>query len=112
MSNIETRRTVRGVRLQKAMADAGIGARRDCEEMITGGRVKVNGRLVTTLPCFIHPANDVVELDGEAVELPASEDADAAGIGAVSERGRALVYVLVNKPKGVITTTRDPEGRA
>jgi pseudouridine synthase len=110
MSNSETRRVARGVRLQKAMADAGIGARRDCEEMITGGRVKVNGRLVTTLPCFVDPAHDVVELDGESIELPASDDA-AASAGAAPERSRALVYVLVNKPKGVITTTRDQEGR-
>lgn len=90
------------------MADAGVGARRDCEEMITGGRVKVNGRLTTTLPCFIDPAVDVVELDDEVIELPvsgtsASQPADA--------RQRPLVYVLINKPKGVITTTSDPEGR-
>ena len=54
------------------MADAGIGARRDCEEMITAGRVRVNGRVVTTLPCFVDPQRDVVELDGEVIELPES----------------------------------------
>jgi pseudouridine synthase len=94
-----------GVRLQKAMADAGIGARRDCEEMITAGRVHVNGSVVTTLPCFVDPAHDVVELDGEVIELPVSEASAAA-----SAR-RNFTYVLVNKPKGVITTTSDPEGR-
>ena len=93
------------VRLQKAMADAGIAARRDCEEMIAAGRVKVNGRVVATLPCFVDPANDVVELDGEVVELP-----QAATPGAQRSE-RAPVYVLVNKPKGVITTTSDPQGR-
>src|SRR5262245_15687597 len=97
----------RGVRLQKAMADAGIGARRDCEELITAGRVKVNGRVVTTLPCFVEPESEVVELDGEVVELPASSAAEAKA----AARSRVLTYVLVNKPKGVITTTRDPEGR-
>ena len=84
------------------MADAGIGARRDCEEMITAGRVKVNGRIVTTLPCFVDPRRDVVELDGSLLDLPeTSTDA----------KPRTLLYYLVNKPKGVITTTRDPEGR-
>lgn len=95
----------RGVRLQKAMADAGIAARRECEEMITAGRVRVNGRAVAALPCFVDPAHDVVELDGERIELPsvATDVTDAPA--------RPFVYVLVNKPKGFITTTRDPEGR-
>lgn len=97
-----------GVRLQKAMAEAGIGARRDCEEMITGGRVRVNGKVVTTLPCFVDPANDVVELDGEVVELPESATGSTAD---AAKTARTHTYVLVNKPKGVITTTRDPEGR-
>lgn len=101
----------KGVRLQKAMADAGLGARRDCEEMITAGRVKVNGRVVNTLPCFVSPATDVVELDDEVVELPVPEDgADEAGTSKAT-RPRSLIYVLINKPKGVITTTSDPEGR-
>ncbi|HWK74939.1 MAG TPA: pseudouridine synthase [Povalibacter sp.] len=95
-----------GVRLQKAMADAGIGARRDCEEMITAGRVRVNGKVITTLPCFVDPQRDLVELDGEAIELPA-----AVAESSAATAPRALTYVLVNKPKGVITTTRDPEGR-
>ena len=90
------------MRLQKAMADAGIGARRDCEEMITAGRVKVNGRVVTALPCFVDPRRDVVELDGTLIDLPETS---------TEAPPRALIYYLVNKPKGVITTTRDPEGR-
>jgi pseudouridine synthase len=89
------------------MADAGIGARRDCEDLITAGRVKVNGRLVTSLPCFVEPERDVVELDGEVIELPVASAAE----GTPAAKPRALTYVLVNKPKGVITTTRDPEGR-
>ena len=89
------------------MAEAGIGARRDCEDLITAGRVKVNGRVVTTLPCFVEPERDVVELDGEVIELPVT----ASGEGAEPAKARALTYVLVNKPKGVITTTSDPEGR-
>lgn len=100
----------KGVRLQKAMADAGLGARRDCEEMIVAGRVQVNGRVVDTLPCFVEPASDVVELDGEVIELPIAEES-ADGSGKTASKARAFIYVLINKPKGVITTTSDPEGR-
>lgn len=88
------------------MADAGIGARRDCEDMITGGRVRVNGKVVTTLPCFVEPGRDVVELDGEVIDLPQTATTKA---GATAPRNH--VYVLINKPRGVITTTNDPEGR-
>jgi pseudouridine synthase len=93
------------------MADAGIGARRDCEEMITSGRIKVNGRVVTTLPCFVDPSQDVVKLDDEVIQLPEIVTASASSGAAATTQARSLVYVLVNKPKGVITTTRDPEGR-
>jgi 23S rRNA pseudouridine2605 synthase len=91
-----------GVRLQKAMADAGVGARRDCEGMIAAGRVKVNGRVVTELPCFIDPRRDVVQLDELLVDIPDT---------IAESTSRALIYYLINKPKGVITTTKDPEGR-
>src|SRR5687768_11733218 len=94
------------VRLQKAMADAGIGARRDCEEMITAGRVRVNGKVITTLPCFVDPSSDLVELDGEAITLP-----EVTPSGPTAKPARTFSYVLINKPKGVITTTSDPEGR-
>ncbi|AMN47897.1 hypothetical protein ACG33_12475 [Steroidobacter denitrificans] len=116
-----------GVRLQKAMADAGLGARRDCENMITTGRVRVNGRTIDTLPCFIDPARDIVELDGEILRLSAAagthpEDAArnqersgnqpaSRSEAATAIQAHAHIYVLINKPKGVITTTRDPEGR-
>lgn len=94
------------MRLQKAMADAGVGARRDCEELIRAGRVRVNGQIVSELPCFIDPARDVVELDGEVLELPLASDAERNRAAT-----RSFAYVLINKPKGVVTTTRDPEGR-
>ena len=89
------------------MADAGVGARRDCEDLITAGRVKVNGKVVTTLPCFVDPASDVVEFDGEPIELQQSE----RKAGKDSAPARSFSYVLINKPKGVITTTNDPQGR-
>lgn len=126
-SNRQQARPATGVRLQKAMADAGLGARRDCENMIAAGRVRVNGRTIDTLPCFIDPASDVVELDGEIVRLPGAARAHRADAGrsvdrpenrsaspsetAAAVQARPHIYVLVNKPKGVITTTRDPEGR-
>lgn len=93
------------------MADAGLGARRDCEDMITAGRVAVNGRIVDTLPCFIDPANDEVQLDGEVIELPVPEGSDTADTTKAAPKTRSFIYVLINKPKGVITTTNDPEGR-
>jgi 23S rRNA pseudouridine2605 synthase len=102
----ESPESTASIRLQKAMADAGIGARRDCENMITSGRVRVNGEVVTTLPCFVDPAHDRVELDGEVIELPQPSTASAA-----TKSARSFSYVLINKPKGVITTTSDPEGR-
>ena len=98
--------TPKGVRLQKAMADAGVGARRDCEEMILAGRVRVNGETITSLPHFIDPASDVVELDHEVLKLPSTRVETKA-----EQPDRHFAYVLINKPKGVITTTSDPEGR-
>src|SRR5690606_18286977 len=104
MSKPQAASASKGVRLQKAMADAGLGARRDCEEMITAGRVKVNGRVVNTLPCFVSPATDVVELDDEVIKLPVPEgEAGEAGGSKAATRPRSLIYVLINKPKGVIT---------
>jgi hypothetical protein len=57
------------VRLQKALADAGIAARRDCELLILKGRVHVNGREVRALPCFVDSKNDVVTFDGVPVDI-------------------------------------------
>ena len=75
--------------------------------MITEGRVRVNGKVVMKLPCFIDPQQDKVELDGETIEFPESVQASAS----TKSTARSYTYVLINKPKGVITTTRDPEGR-
>lgn len=96
-----------GVRLQKALADAGIAARRDCEQLILTGRIQLNGRNVVELPCFINPEKDVVSLDGVPQDLSASIVRKKGGAAA----SEVLTYVLINKPKGMITTARDPEGR-
>ena len=89
-------------RLQKVLADAGVASRRDCELAILAGRVRVNGRPVHALPCLVRPGKDLVELDGEIIET-----------GRRVKRAQVEhLYFAVNKPKGVISTARDPEGRA
>lgn len=87
-------------RLQKVLADAGIASRRDCELAVQAGRVRVNGRTVRELPCWVRPDNDLVEWDGEIVDLNRRARLD-----------QSYLYFAVNKPKGVISTARDPQGR-
>jgi 23S rRNA pseudouridine2605 synthase len=80
-------------RLQKVMASAGVASRRQCEEVILEGMVQVNGRVVDRLPAFVDPETDVITVGGKRIR-PA--------------RG---VYYVLNKPKGVICTSDDPQGR-
>ena len=82
-----------GERLQKVLARAGLGSRRQCEELVASGRVTVNGDRAE-LGRRVDPLHDRIEVDG--IPLPVRPDA---------------VYYLLNKPRGVITTVRDPEGR-
>jgi 23S rRNA pseudouridine2605 synthase len=82
-----------GDRLQKVMARVGVGSRRVCEELITDGRVTVNGE-IPVLGRRVDPTVDRVELDG--VPLPIRTD---------------LVHYLVNKPAGVVSTVEDTHGR-
>ncbi|MFK7789570.1 MAG: pseudouridine synthase [Phycisphaeraceae bacterium] len=95
----------RGIRLQKAMAESGFASRRTCEELIEAGRVTVNGTQVKQLPAWVDPAQDAIKVDGEP--LPRAPR---------NRRGKedtavGKTYVMVNKPRGVITTNDDPEGR-
>jgi len=99
--------TSAGVRLQKALADAGIAARRDCEQLILDGRIQVNGKQVLELPCFVN-ADDAVAFDGVPLELKLESKSTISSPVAEDKR----TYLLVNKPKGMITTTSDPQGRA
>ncbi len=131
----------RGIRLQKAMAQAGVASRRTCEEIIEAGRVRVNGDPVTTLPAWVDPAEDRIDVDGEplvrqkparetlvktkrAKPQAAGESSDESNVksgrqnignmgGMDGAEGveRKCTYVLLNKPRHVITTTSDPEGR-
>jgi len=80
-------------RLQKVMAAAGVASRRASEELIVAGRVTVNGRRAT-IGDQVDPTVDIVEVDGERVNVDP-----------------ALVYVMLNKPQGYVSTTSDPEGR-
>ncbi|MFI5053132.1 MAG: pseudouridine synthase [Acidimicrobiia bacterium] len=82
-----------GERLQKVLARAGLGSRRTCEELIADGRVTVDGE-VAVLGRRVDPEHDRIELDGVAVVV----DDD-------------LVYYLLNKPPGYVSTASDPEGR-
>jgi 23S rRNA pseudouridine2605 synthase len=87
-------------RLQKVLADAGVASRRDCELAVRAGRVRVNGRIIRELPCWVRPDNDLVEWDDNIIDI--------------GRRGRvdqSYLYFAVNKPKGVISTARDPQGR-
>ena len=80
-------------RLQKVLARAGLGSRRACEDLIREGRVTVNGR-VAVLGERVDPRADRVEVDGARVPL-----------------NPELRYLALNKPRGVVTTASDPQGR-
>jgi 23S rRNA pseudouridine2605 synthase len=81
-------------RLQKIMARAGIASRRKAEEYITSGRVTVNGELVTELGAKADASTDHIKVDGKLLRFPSKQ-----------------VYIALNKPKEVVTTLSDPEGR-
>ena len=86
-------RSTEGERIQKVLARAGLGSRRRCDELVASGRVTVNGE-VAGLGRRVHVASDKVSVDG-------------APVGVLPD----LVYYLLNKPRGVVTTACDPEGR-
>ena len=83
-----------GIRLQKVMASAGVASRRVCEEMIAEGRVEVDGEVVTELGVRVDPATVAIHVDGMRLQLD-----------------ETLKYYVFNKPRGVISTMEDPEGR-
>ncbi len=83
-----------GTRLQKVMASAGVASRRVCEEMIAEGRVEVDGQVVTELGVRVDPKSAVIHVDGLRIQLDEN-----------------MVYMVFNKPKGVVSTMEDPDGR-
>ena len=85
--------TQKAERVQKVLAAAGIGSRRACEELIAAGRVAVDGEIIT-LGAKADPTSQVVTLDGERIHT-----------------NPTLIYLLLNKPTGYVTTVTDPQGR-
>lgn len=83
----------RGERLQRYLADAGVAARRACEEFIAEGRVSVNGDIIDWLPAWVDPDSDLVRVDGNAVSA-----------------GARHIYVMLNKPSKTLTTAADEPG--
>ena len=81
-------------RLQKVLAHAGVASRRKCEKLILQGRVRVNGQVVTQLGVKVDPDQDAIEVDGQPI-VPEDK-----------------VYVLLHKPRGYLSDTRDFRGRS
>ena len=82
------------VRLQKLLAQSGVASRRKCEELMLGGQVEVDGEVVTRLGTKVDPRTAVIRVSGKRLP-PVS----------------AHVYLVLNKPRGVVSTMSDPEGR-
>jgi 23S rRNA pseudouridine2605 synthase len=82
-------------RLQKILSAAGVCSRRKAEELILLGNVTVNGEVVNTLGAKADPINDIIAVDGKVLDLEGTE----------------REYYLLNKPRGYITSTSDPQGR-
>ena len=80
-------------RLQRFLAAAGIGSRRECEELIAEGRVEVDGEIVTEMGVKVDPDTQKIRIDGQWVKAP------------------RLAYYMLNKPPGVVSTAADPAGR-
>ncbi|TAK69722.1 MAG: rRNA pseudouridine synthase [Actinomycetota bacterium] len=83
-----------GVRLQKVLAQAGVGSRRACEQLIDAGRVEVDGSVVRVQGMRVDPRTAVVRVDG--VRVPTAPD---------------VVVLALNKPKGMLSTMEDDRGR-
>ena len=81
------------LRLNRFLAEAGLGARRKVERLIEEGRVAVNGRIVKEYGYRVNPKEDIVTVDGKVVEI------------------QPKVYIAFNKPKNILTTMRDERGR-
>src|SRR5262249_51645131 len=81
------------MRLQRLMSQAGVASRRKAETLIVDGHVKVNGKVVTELGTKVDPDRDEVKGDGKMLAT------------------RDLVCLVLNKPKGTVTTVSDPQGR-
>ncbi|NLY11903.1 MAG: rRNA pseudouridine synthase [Firmicutes bacterium] len=81
-------------RLQKILAHAGVASRRECEQLIQNGHVSVNGRVVTELGTKADPSKDQIRVNGKLIQV-----------------NQRLVYIMLNKPRGYITSVKDELGR-
>jgi len=84
------------MRIQRALARAGVASRRQAEELVAAGRVRVNGT-IATIGQSVDPARDRITVDGQPVGAPAA--------------AQDAVWLVLNKPAGVVTTRRDPQQR-
>jgi len=82
------------IRLQKYLAQCGVASRRKAEEIIKQGRVRVDGVVVTTMGTSVVPGKQLIHLDGKIIKAESKH-----------------IYILLNKPKGFVTTLSDPQGR-
>lgn len=82
------------LKLAKFLAHAGVASRRASEQLIAAGKIKVNGQVETNVARRVNPDQDVVESDGKVLSGPI-----------------APMIVLLNKPRGVVSTTQDPDGK-
>lgn len=81
------------MRIQRALARAGVASRRKAEELVAAGKVRINGE-VARIGQSVDPAKDVITVDGKRISLP-----------------RSATWLVLHKPAGVLTTRQDPEGR-
>ena len=94
MSQTNSRERGEGIRLQKVLSQAGVASRRASEIMIDEGRVEVNGRIVTEQGMRVDPERDTIRVDGARIPAP-----------------RRHMYLLLNKPRGVVSTMDETEDR-
>ena len=85
----------KGIRLQKFMAMSGVASRRASEDLIKEGKVQVNGRVVTEMGVIVVPGKDKVKVDGVNIRPESNK-----------------VYIVLNKPVGIVTSVKDEKGRA
>src|ERR1051326_4237231 len=85
------------MRLQKVISSAGVSSRRHAEELISAGKVSVNGKVVTELGVKADPDRDHIKVNGRLINPRLGQ--------------REQVYVLLNKPRGYLTSMSDPEDR-
>lgn len=83
------------MRINKYIASAGIASRRKAENLVSEGRIKVNGQIIYDLGYQVNEDKDIVEYDGKKIDINSEK----------------LVYILLNKPEGYITSSKDQFGR-